>query len=73
MVKHSALKAKLYEEELTYKKMASKISISSVSLSHKLNGKIAFTEDEIREISDVLDIRNPEEICRMFHLTRSSK
>lgn len=46
--------------------LANKLSISKASLYNKLNGKTRFTLDEVRIITDVLELTDEEVIYIFF-------
>ena len=57
---YSKLLGKIKECGYTQEKLAEKISISACSLNLTLNNKHEFRQDEILEISKVLDIHSGE-------------
>ena len=62
---YSRLLGKIKERGYTQEMLAKKISISACSLNLTLNNKREFRQNEILEISKVLDI-NPREIEDYF-------
>lgn len=53
---YSKLRGRIREEGLTQEEFAKKIGISPTSLSHRLTGKLEFSQNEIIKTMDVLSI-----------------
>ena len=54
---YSSLKGKIKERYDTQNNFAKAVGLSSHTISHKLNGKIPFNQDEMQKICNILDIR----------------
>lgn len=57
---YSKLKGRIVEKFGTQDKFASKIKLTSKTISNKLNNKTAFSDKEIMQWCEVLDISNDE-------------
>ena len=66
MLDSSKLKGKMAEAGETQKTLASKIGMSTNSLSNKLKGKRDFTVIEVKKICDVLGISDNAEKAKIF-------
>ena len=65
MTNTNKLKAKIIEKGYTITSLAKTLKISKPTLSQKINNKIKFSQDNIREISKKLELQ-PEEIIDIF-------
>lgn len=65
MTNKNKLKAKIMEAGYTITSLAKSLNISKTTLSQKINNKIKFSQNNIREISKKLDL-TPEEIQEIF-------
>ena len=61
----NALKGRLREYKISYRKLAKIIGIAINTLSDKINGFYPFNSNEIEIILETLDIK-PEEIAKYF-------
>ena len=69
---YSKLRGRIRECETTQAQLAEMIGINKSSLSVKLNGRYAFTNEEILSICKELHIAN-DEISKYFFCTTSSE
>lgn len=69
---YSKLKGRMKECETTQAQLAEMIGINKSSLNVKLNGRYAFTNEEILSICKELHISN-NEISKYFFCTSSSE
>lgn len=65
MTNSNKLKAKIAEAGLTMSELAKNINMSSATFSQKANGKIKFSQEDIRKIDKELAL-TPEEIREIF-------
>lgn len=65
MTNSNKLKAKIAEAGLTMSELAKNINMSSATFSQKTNGKIKFSQEDIRKIDKELAL-TPEEIREIF-------
>lgn len=65
MTNSSKLKAKIAEAGLTMKGLANKIGVSGATFSQKVNGKIKFSQEDIRKIDLELNL-TPDDIKEIF-------
>ena len=65
MTNTNKLKAKIIEKGYTITSLAKTLKTSKPTLSQKINNKIKFSQDNIREISKKLELQ-PEEIIDIF-------
>jgi cyanate lyase len=57
---HLKLQGRIRELGLTHRDVASAIGLTAATFSIKMNGKSAFTQDEIRKMCDLLGIDKHE-------------
>jgi transcriptional regulator with XRE-family HTH domain len=65
MTNSNKLKAKIAEAGLTMAELAKNIRMSSATFSQKVNGKVRFSQEDIRKIDKELNL-TPEEIKDIF-------
>ena len=65
MTNSNKLKAKIAEVGLTMAELAKNIKMSSATFSQKVNGKVRFSQEDIRKIDKELNL-TPEEIKDIF-------
>lgn len=65
MTNSNKLKAKIAEAGLTMTELAKRLKMSSATFSQKVNGKIKFSQEDIRNIDKELNLK-PEEIREIF-------
>lgn len=62
---YNYLKGKIVENGHTFKSFAKKVGIAPQTFSNKLNKKVGFKQEEIKNISVILEL-NADEISRIF-------
>ena len=66
--KHSYLKVKLQESNITYKLLSEVLGITACTLSNKLNGKAVFDLNESKKIIELLEVTDYAEKCKLLNL-----
>lgn len=66
MVNANLLRGKLAANGYTQESIAREMRISKNTLSAKINGKSAFTLDEVLQLCDLLCIESDKEKCEIF-------
>ena len=56
MYDYTKLKERIQDNNLTQEQVAKSIGISKGAFSQKINGSVAFSQDDVIKISDVLNI-----------------
>lgn len=59
------LKSKIRKKKLNYKEISKKMNISESGLNKKMNGKNFFTQSEIYELKELLELSN-DELVQIF-------
>ena len=62
---YNILKEKIRDKKLNYKKLSEKMRISESGLNKKMNGKNFFTQSEIYELKELLELSN-DELVQIF-------
>lgn len=62
---YNILKEKIRNKKLSYKKLSEKMRISESGLNKKMNGKNFFTQSEIYELKELLELSN-DELVQIF-------
>lgn len=62
---YNILKEKIRDKKLSYKKLSEKMRISESGLNKKMNGKNFFTQSEIYELKELLELSN-DELVQIF-------
>ena len=62
---YNILKEKIRDKKLNYKKLSEKMRISESGLNKKINGKNFFTQSEIYELKELLELSN-DELVQIF-------
>ena len=62
---YNILKEKIRNKKLSYKKLSEKMNISESGLNKKMNGKNFFTQSEIYELKELLELSN-DELVQIF-------
>lgn len=62
MVLSNEIKGKIISKGLTQKDIAKSLGISEKTLSKKINNKGVFNANEIKQMMQILDITNPNDI-----------
>ena len=60
MTNINKLKSKIIEKGFTITSLAEKLDISKTTLSQKINGKIKFSADDIKDIDNILEFSSDE-------------
>ncbi|MCR6515432.1 helix-turn-helix domain-containing protein [Clostridium sp. LY3-2] len=63
---YAKLKGIMKEKNFSQSKLADELDITTQSLNAKLNGRTQFTLGEAFRIIDILDIKNPNDIVKIF-------
>ena len=63
---YSVLKLKIKEKKLNYQKLAKELRISESGLNKKINGKNYFTQSEIYQLKELLELSDNELIEIFF-------
>lgn len=61
MFNYSKLRGKIMEYYPSCKAFAKELGISKVSLSHKMNNKVPFTQEEMLKAKQLLNLSNLDE------------
>ena len=62
---YNVLKLKIKDKKLNYQKLAKELRISESGLNKKINGKNFFTQSEIYELKELLELSN-DELVQIF-------
>jgi len=62
---YNILKEKIRDKKFNYKKLSEKMRISESGLNKKMNGKNFFTQSEIYELKELLELSN-DELVQIF-------
>ena len=65
---YDVLKLKIKDKKLNYQKLAKELRISESGLNKKINGKNYFTQSEIYQLKELLELSNNELIEIFFCL-----
>lgn len=63
---YNVLKLKIKDKKLNYQKLAKELRISESGLNKKINGKNYFTQSEIYQLKELLELSNNELIEIFF-------
>ncbi|BBM40082.1 hypothetical protein JCM16776_0295 [Leptotrichia shahii] len=63
---YDVLKLKIKDKKLNYQKLAKELRISESGLNKKINGKNYFTQSEIYQLKELLELSNNELIEIFF-------
>ncbi len=66
MVKVNMIRSRMALLGMNQKTLARRLGVSLNTLSSRMTGKSYFTLEEIERLCDVLEIRDPSEIMRIF-------
>lgn len=66
MVNTKALVGKMAEKGYTQRTLGAKMKRNKNTVNAKINGKIAFTDEEIESVCEALEIKEAAEVCRIF-------
>lgn len=61
------LKGKLKEKRLSYQKVAEILGVSTTTVSSKMNGETRFYLEEIRTLSEYLELSDEEKVKIFFN------
>lgn len=61
------LKGKLKEKRLSYQKVAEILGVSTTTVSNKMNGETRFYLEEIRTLSEYLELSDEEKVKIFFN------
>lgn len=57
---YSKLLGRIKEKQMTQAEVARKIKVSPTTMNNKLNGRVEFSQSEIRNLCDVLGIQDSD-------------
>ena len=63
---YNILKEKIRDRKLSYKKLSEKMRISESGFNKKINGKYFFTQEEVYELKELLELSNDELVHIFF-------